>query len=223
MSLVDEVAERLEQVRSRIAEAASDERVITIVAVTKGFGVPEVEAAAAVGLRDVAENYSEELMVKHSLAKPVARCRWHFLGRVQRAKVRRLAGAVSMWQSVDRLSAGCEIAKRAPGARVLVQVNVSGEPHRNGCRFEDADQLVGDLRELDLDVRGLMAVGVLSEPDRNRRHYRQLGELGRRLDLAECSMGMTDDIEVAVEEGATMVRVGRALFGPRSGPDDLRR
>jgi uncharacterized pyridoxal phosphate-containing UPF0001 family protein len=148
---------------------------------------------------------------------------------VQRNKVRRVSPHVHLWQSVDRASAGQEIAKHTSGARVLVQVNVSGEGAKHGCRFDDAPALVDELGDMGLDVRGLMAVGPAGPPELARSGFRKLTELAERLGLPERSMGMTDDLEVAVQEGTTMVRVGRALFGDRrdrgarSEPSDLRR
>jgi len=222
-----DVAVRLSEVRRRITAAGGDDRRIRIVAVTKGFGPDAVRAATAAGVRDVGENYADELVAKHaevqSTAADAASSRWHFLGRVQRNKVKRLAPLVHLWQGVDRAAAGQEIARRAPGAGVLVQVNVSGEPRKNGCELADAPELVDGLRSLDLDVVGLMAVGPAGPPDNARYGYRQLTAMADLLDLPERSMGTTDDLEVAVEEGTTMVRVGRALFGARSVPTDLRR
>jgi uncharacterized pyridoxal phosphate-containing UPF0001 family protein len=141
---------------------------------------------------------------------------------VQRNKVRAIAAAVDIWQAVDRLAAGTEISRRAPGAEVLVQVNVSGEAQRNGCDPDEARALVDDLVGLGLDVRGLMAVGP-APPQDARPAFRLLAALADRLGLPVRSMGMSDDLEAAVSEGSTMVRVGRALFGPRDGGDDLRR
>jgi pyridoxal phosphate enzyme (YggS family) len=225
LSTVDDadVAARLAEVRRRIAAAGGDGRSIRIVAVTKGFGPEAVRAAMAAGVYDVGENYADELVAKHAQVAPDDSSRWHFLGKVQRNKVRRLAPLVHVWQTVDRRAAAEEIARRAPGARVLVQVNVSGEPQKNGCELADAPELVDGLRSLDLDVVGLMAVGPAGPPDDARHGYRQLTNMADRLGLTERSMGMTDDLEVAVQEGTTMVRVGRALFGSRSVPTDLRR
>jgi pyridoxal phosphate enzyme (YggS family) len=224
-----DVAWRLSEVRRRIAAAGGGDRHIRIVAVTKGFGPDAVRAAMAAGVRDVGENYADELVAKHSRIPSAGEetdctsSRWHFLGRVQRNKVKRLAPLVHLWQGVDRTAAGQEIALRAPGAGVLVQVNVSGEPRKNGCELADTPELVDGLRSLDLDVVGLMAVGPAGPPENARRAYRGLVAMADRLELPERSMGMTDDLEVAVEEGTTMVRVGRALFGARSVPTDLRR
>lgn len=232
-----DVESRLTVVRERIAGAGGGD--VRVVAVTKGFGAGVVEAALAAGLADIGENYANELLDKRAeVAELLDRAdsepggadadatgdvRWHFLGRVQRNKVRRLAPFVALWQAVDRLAAGEEIARWAPGARVLVQVNVSGEPQKHGCAAGDAPRLVDGLRGLGLDVAGLMAVGATGGPEGSRGAFRAVSNLADQLHLAERSMGMTDDLEIAVEEGATMVRVGRALFGPRNLAPDLRR
>ena len=209
-----QVQARADVLRRRLASAAAG-RPVAIVAVTKGFGPEAVAAAVAAGLDDVGESYAQELVTKAGDPRAGA-ARWHFLGAVQRRKVRSLAPLVHLWQSVDREAAGQEIARYAPGAAVLVQVNVTGAPGRNGCTWDDAPRLVDRLRSIDLDVRGLMAVAGVDEP---RAQFRRLAGLARDLGLSELSMGMSGDVEAAVEEGATMVRVGRSLFGPRPIPD----
>lgn len=208
------VVERLDAVRERIRLAGAEPGSIRIVAVTKGFGPDAVAAAIEAGLTDVGENYADELVAKHrAVTGSDPPCRWHFLGRVQRNKVSRLAPAVSLWQGVDRVSAGQEIARRAPGAHVLVQVNVSDDPARNGCRIEAVPALVDELTDLDLEVAGLMVLGQQGAPEDARPCFRAVATMAQRLGLAVRSMGMTGDLEVAVQEGTTMVRVGRALFG----------
>lgn len=214
---VEALAERAADVRARVARAAGS-RPVTVVAVTKGFGADTVRAARAAGLDDLGESYGQELAAKAGAAGEG--CRWHFLGAVQRRKVRALAPVVHLWQSVDRVAAGAEIARYAPGARVLVQVNVTAREGRNGCAWESAPTLVDELRAMSLDVRGLMAVADETDP---RPQFRRLAELARRLELKELSMGMSGDLEVALEEGSTMVRVGRALFGPRPARERMRR
>jgi uncharacterized pyridoxal phosphate-containing UPF0001 family protein len=144
---------------------------------------------------------------------------WHFIGRLQTNKVRSVAEVVDLWHTVDRVPLGEEVAKRAPGARVLVQVNVSEEPQKGGCSPRDVRGLVGRLRRLDLDVAGLMAIGATGAPEAARAGFRRLTGLAEELGLPERSMGMSGDLDVAVEEGSTMVRVGRALFGERPRPD----
>ena len=223
------VADRLAAVRERIEGAGGEPRHVTVVAVTKGFGPEAVEAAVEAGLADVGESYAQELDDKagHLTGTTAGdRCRWHFIGRVQRNKVRRLVPLVHLWQAVDRVAAGKEIARQGAPAnppRVLVQVNVSGEQGKHGCGFDDAPALVDSLSGLGLDVRGLMAVGPSGPPEDARDGFRRLTRLADQLGLPERSMGMTHDLEVAVQEGTTMVRIGRALFGTRPQPSDTRR
>jgi pyridoxal phosphate enzyme (YggS family) len=205
------VAERVAAVRERVAGAGGEGRV-TIVAVTKGFGPDAVAAAVAAGLDDVGESYAQELLTK---AGAVAPPRWHFVGRLQANKVRSLVGTVSLWQSVDRPRLVDELARRAPGARVLVQVDVSGEPSKGGCPPAEVPALVERASAAGLEPAGLMAVGPLGPPEDARPGFRAVTALADRLGLPERSMGMSADLEVAVQEGSTMVRVGTALFGQR--------
>lgn len=208
-----DISDRVADVRRRIRDAGGDPARVTIVAVTKGFGTDAVEAATSAGLHDIGENYAQELVAKAEAT--AADVRWHFLGAVQRNKVARLARHVATWQGVDRLEAGEEIAKRAPGARVLVQVNVDGDPRRNGCAVDDVPALVARLRELDLDVAGLMGVATAGGGEVAARQFAGLAALREELGLRELSIGMTDDLAAAVRAGSTMVRIGRALFGER--------
>jgi len=203
---------------------------VRVVAVTKGFTYGAVEAARAVGLFDIGENYADELLGKvattsdasdasdvsdASSGPDAARTRWHYLGAVQRRRVRALAPVVSCWQTVCRVSEGETIASHAPGATVLVEVDTTMIPGRNGCPPSGVPALVASLQEAGLDVRGLMTVGPPGPPEEARPAFRLTAHLARDLGLSELSMGMTDDLEVALSEGSTMVRVGRALFGER--------
>ena len=210
-------ADAVTSIRARIAAAAAragrDPAEVTLVAATKTVPVERVQAVVAAGVVDVGENRAQELTAKAPALAGTA-ARWHFLGQLQRNKVRALAPWVVCWQSVDREELGEEIARRAPGARVLVEVNLAGEPAKGGCRPSEASGLVDSLRARGLAVGGLMAVPPAD--DDPRRWFARLHELGAHLELTELSMGMSGDFEIAVEEGATMVRVGRALFGPRS-------
>jgi pyridoxal phosphate enzyme (YggS family) len=216
-----DVAARLSEVRARI-ERASPAHPVSIVAVTKAFGPDAWLAAAAAGLRDVGENYAQELVAKAtdpSVSPALRDLRVHFIGRLQTNKVRVVAPLVALWQSVERESVAREIAKRAPGASVLVQVDVTGEPTKGGCVPGDAGQLVERCTRLGLAVEGLMAVGRTGPPEGARPGFSLLRSLCDALGLGTCSMGMTDDLDVAVEEGSTMVRIGSALFGQRpTGP-----
>ncbi|HEY8525910.1 MAG TPA: YggS family pyridoxal phosphate-dependent enzyme [Acidimicrobiales bacterium] len=227
---MDDLAGKLAAVRDRIERAGGDTERITLVAVTKGFDASAVRAALAAGVRDVGESYVQELTAKVAALQaeglgaegsgadagaagpaPV----WHFVGRLQRNKVRKAAPHVALWHSVDRLALGAEIARWAPGAAVLAQVNTTGEETKGGCPPTGVGDLVAGLRELGLDVRGLMTIGPPGPPEGARPAFQLLRELAETHGLKELSMGMTGDLEVAVEEGATIVRVGTALFGPR--------
>ena len=219
----EEVAARAAEVRRRVASAGGDPDAVTIVAVTKGFGAGAVRAAHDAGLRDVGENYAQELVAKAAEVGELPGLRWHFLGALQRNKVRDLGPLVAVWQSVDRTEEASAIARAAPAARVLVQVNLSGEAQKAGCLFDELDSIVSAARADGLDVAGLMGVGPAGEPEAARPHFAQLRAATEALGLAEVSMGMSADLEVAVQEGATMVRVGTALFGPRPRPLDVRR
>jgi pyridoxal phosphate enzyme (YggS family) len=216
------VAAALDAVRRRIESAKGDPAAVRVVAVTKGFGSDAVAAAVAAGCADLGENYAQELVAKAAamVAPPGADTpRWHFLGRVQRNKVARLAPLVDCWQSLSRAVEGAAIARHRPGARVLVEVETTGDAGRNGCAPAEVPGLVRELAALGLSVEGLMTVAPApgtGGANGAQRAFRTVRELADRLGLPERSMGMTDDLEAAVAEGTTMVRVGRALFGPRA-------
>ncbi len=215
------VADRLAEVRARIEAAGGDLDRVRVLAVTKTFGADAVREAVAAGLVDCGESRAQELLAK---APEVEGVRWHFVGRLQTNKVRQLAPHVAVWQSVDRDDVVAELAKRAPGARVLVQVDVTGEPSKGGCPPAEVPALVERAAAAGLEPRGLMAVGPLGPPEAARPGFRALVGLAERLGLAERSIGMSGDLEVAVQEGSTMVRVGTALFGPRpprAGASDM--
>ena len=218
---VTQVATRVADVRRRVASSGGDPERIRIVAVTKGFGSDAVAAARAAGLDDVGENYAQELLAKAEAAP--RDLRWHFLGPVQRNKVRRLASLVSTWHGIDRPAAADAVAAASPGAEVLVEVNVGGEPGRPGCRPEEVADLVAHTRTLPLDLSGLMTVGPARVGPKSRDTFRWLAGRAAELGLRELSMGMSDDFEMAVAEGATTLRLGRALFGPRRELDHDRR
>jgi len=217
------VAERAASVRARI-DAAGGGGDVTVLAVTKGFGPDAVVAALAAGLPAVGENYAQELVDKARVLPERLEPTWHFIGRLQRNKIKSVAGAVTLWQSVDRTEIGEVIARHAPGARVLVQVNVGGEEQKGGCEAREAPGIVESLSRLGLRVEGLMTVPPqLGDP---RPHFAALRDLATGLDLRTLSMGMSGDFEAAISEGATVVRVGTAVFGarrPGAGQPDLRR
>ena len=189
---------------------------VAILAVTKGFGPAAVAAAAAAGCPAVGENYAQELVGKADAVRAAA-VEVHFIGQLQTNKVRQLAGLVDVWETLDRARLVTELARRAPGARVLVQVATTGEVGKGGCAVADVPALVATALAAGLVVEGLMTVGPTSGgPEGARPGFRTVRLLADELGLTTCSMGMSGDLDVAVEEGATEVRVGTALFGPRT-------
>lgn len=218
------VAERLNEVRERVAGAARaagrDPDAVTLVVVTKEVGLDAVRAALDAGAVDLGENRVQDLVPKAE-ALSGDTVRWHFIGRLQRNKVRAAAPHVALWESIDRAELGAEVGRRAPGAAVLVQVNVSGEAQKGGCAPHEVAALVEICRAEGLDVQGLMTVpeaGIDPRPS-----FARLRRMTDDLGLAVCSMGMSGDFEAAIAEGATLVRVGTAIFGPRPGSSDARR
>jgi pyridoxal phosphate enzyme (YggS family) len=209
------VRERLAAVHERIA--ASGGTGVAVLAVTKGFGADAIDAAVAAGCDRIGENYAQELLAKLEARGPSApRPELHFIGQLQSNKVRLLCDVVDVYESVDRASLVDAIAKRAPGARILVQVDTTGEPGKGGCPTGEVEALVGRAAAAGLRVEGLMTVGPTEGgPEAARAGFRLVRALTSDLGLSVCSMGMTADLEVAVEEGSTQVRVGTALFGPR--------
>lgn len=209
------VAEALERVRARIRAAGGGEEV-AILPVTKAFGREAIDAARACGCTAIGENYAQELLAKRDACDGLE---VHFIGQLQTNKVRQLAGLVSVYETVDRAKLAREIAKRDPGARVMIQVDTVGETGKGGCPLDQLDALAGEVRELDLDLVGLMTVGPTEGgPEAARPGFRAVRAAADRLGLPQCSMGMTADVEVAVQEGSTQIRVGSALFGARPVP-----
>ena len=213
------VAERLEKVRERAARAGGDLGSLTVVAVTKGFGPDAVRAAGAAGLADVGENYAQEMLAK--LAVVAQGMRWHFLGRMQRNKFARLAAHVHLWHGLDAVTEARALAQRRPGAAVLVEVRApgpGGSAQRPGALAGEVPGLVDAARLLGLEVRGLMTVAPrVAAAEEVSEHFRAVATLAHDLGLAELSMGMSGDFELAVAAGSTILRLGQVLFGPR-GP-----
>lgn len=210
------VAERVAELRRTIESVERPwSHDVSIVAVTKGFGDDAVDAAVAAGCATIGENYAQELLTKRSSIER-HRPTVEFIGRLQTNKVRLVADLVDVWASVDRTSVVDEIAKRAAGARILVQVDTTGDPAKGGCAIDDVAELVERARERGLDVEGLMTVGPTGEPpEAARPGFAAVRRLVDEFGLRVCSMGMSADLVVAVEEGSTEVRVGTALFGAR--------
>ena len=198
---------------------------VRIVAVTKTHGPEAVRAAQAAGLTDVGENRVQEALQKQAELTDLT-VNWHLIGTLQRNKARHAAGRFVLIHSVDRADLGAELQRRVePGAHqaVLVQVNCSDEPQKGGVEPDGLSALLEQLQSLDrLEVRGLMTMSALTDDvGEQRKAFRRLRELrdaaehqGHR--LPELSMGMSGDYPIAVEEGATMIRLGTVLFGERA-------
>jgi pyridoxal phosphate enzyme (YggS family) len=218
---------RLSAVREAVARnqaAGGWHHPVRIVAVTKTHGPDAVRAALAAGIRDIGENRVQEALQKQEAlaALPIE---WHLVGTLQRNKARHVAGRFALIHSIDRSDLAAELDRRVPPETrqaVLVQVNCSGEPQKGGIAPESLPDLLDQLRPLErLQVRGLMTMSALTEDTREQhRAFSLLRELrdaagrsGHVLD--ELSMGMSGDYPAAVEEGATMIRLGTVLFGER--------
>lgn len=220
------IAANVTAVRARIAAAANragrDPASVTLIAVTKTFP-PEVAAAVvAAGAPDLGENRVQEGVVKaEALAVNGLTPRWHLIGHLQSNKVKAALPVFAMIHGVDSEALAQAISRRAESpVPILLEVNVGGEATKFGFHPDDLLTAVARVRALpNIDLRGLMTVAPpASDPSDVRPVFRRLRELAAAAELPELSMGMTDDFEVAIEEGATMVRVGRALFGARPVP-----
>ena len=224
-----ELAERLDLIRTRMAEACGqagrDPASVTLLAVTKSQPPEAVQAAANLGQVLFGENKVQEAKAKIPLCP--GNVRWHMIGHLQSNKCRDAVELFEMIESVDSLALAQEINKRAEQAAktmpLLLEVNVAGEASKFGYRPE---QLLSDLKALNallrIEIHGLMTVPPWTpEPDRARPHFRRLRELKSECEqilgapLPHLSMGMSGDFEAAIAEGATLVRIGTALFGPR--------
>ncbi len=211
---VDRLKQRWDRINQRIADAGGDPAAVTVVAVTKGHPVTAMAAAIEAGLSDVGENYAQELLVK-SAATDLGGARVHFIGGLQRNKVRRIAPLVALWQTIDRRELMVEVAKRQAGARVLVQINATTEPQKSGCAPDAVADLVAVGSQLGLKVEGLMTVGPTDADADPSAAFSATAQLATNLGLSTISMGMSRDLETAIRCGSTMVRIGTELFGPR--------
>ncbi len=232
VAAIELLSERIAQVRERIARAASragrDPAEVTLVAVTKSFPAEVVRGAIDCGLTVFGENRVQEARAKIPLlGRPGLS--WHLVGPLQRNKVKHCFDLFDLIHSVDSVALAEEIERRAASKDeamdVLIEVNAAGEASKFGVAPDEAPALARAVGRLErVRLRGLMTMPPLvAEPEANRGHFRALrllrDEIGRAglegVDMTHLSMGMTGDFEVAIEEGATIVRIGTALFGPR--------
>jgi pyridoxal phosphate enzyme (YggS family) len=212
------VQERIERACDRAGRGSGSVR---LVAVSKGHSEEAIRAAYGAGMRVFGENYAQELGAKASALSDLRDISWRFIGHLQRNKIKLIEGARATVDTVDSVRLAQAIstraAARATDVEVLLQVNVGGEAQKSGCTPEEVPQLVEAVRILpNVTLRGLMTVAPhLEDVEATRPFFAALRELAEAHGLPELSMGMTHDLEQAVEEGATMLRIGTAIFGPR--------
>jgi PLP dependent protein len=208
------VQEAVARACARVGRSPDD---VLLIAVSKTMDVERVRLAIAAGVAALGENRVQEAKEKiEALGRPVP---WHLIGSLQTNKARDAARLFDWIHSVDRLDLAQELSRRADRAlNILLQVNLGDEPQKGGVAPAELKRLHEMVAALpNLKVRGLMAIPPATEqPEQARPFFRQLRELREQLGLEHCSMGMSADFEVAIEEGATMVRVGTAIFGPRA-------
>jgi pyridoxal phosphate enzyme (YggS family) len=228
---MDSIASNVQVIKERIAEAALKSgrkpEDVLLVGVTKTIDVPRIEALIRAGVRDLGENKPQELCSKRAaLGSDVG---WHLIGHLQTNKVKTVIGKAKLIHSVDSLKLAEEIDKRAAAqsvkADVLLEINIAGEDSKHGIAPDDALAFAESIQHLtSVRVKGLMCVApYVEEPENNRKYFAKLRQLFvdiseksfHNIEMTDLSMGMTGDYQVAVEEGATMVRVGTGIFGPR--------
>jgi hypothetical protein len=211
----EQVVDRAGVLRERVRSLGGDE--IEIVAVTKGFGPWALRAASRSGFGMVGESYAQELESKWLQLKDEERgsLEVHFIGGMQTNKVRRIAPVVAVWQTLDRQSLVNEIAKRAPASSVMIQINLTSSETQGGCQLSEAGEVVAMARSKGLKVIGAMGIGPQGDDQIIRAAYRSLVSFADDNGLPHRSIGMTNDLEIAIESGSTMVRIGTALFGAR--------
>ncbi|MBI2487760.1 MAG: YggS family pyridoxal phosphate-dependent enzyme [Deltaproteobacteria bacterium] len=226
------IAENIKRVQERIEKAAlragREAEEIRLVAVSKSVETERIIEAVSFGIDTFGENYAQEFREKHDLVekKLGRKIKWHFIGRLQRNKVKYLLNKTELIHSLDNLSVGEEINKRAEkvGIKVpvLIEVSITDEESKGGLKPEQLEEFLLELgRFSQVDVKGLMTMPpFFDNPEMARPYFKQLRQLRDKLqirfpNLRELSMGMSGDFEVAIEEGATIVRIGTAIFGAR--------
>jgi pyridoxal phosphate enzyme (YggS family) len=222
----EEIRANFAQVEARIRAAcqrAGRERSdVTLVAVTKTFPAEAVSAAIAAGATDVGENKVQEARDK----KPVSQgeARWHLIGHLQSNKSKDAVRIFDVIQTIDTISLAEKVAKAASAANkrqeVLLEINIGCEPQKAGADPSEVEALAAAVARIDeLSLTGLMTIPPAGDERSTRAYFAEMRKMGDALGLDHLSMGMTDDFEAAIEEGATMVRIGTAIFGERAQGD----
>lgn len=217
------MSERLQSIQGRIAAAAAragrDPASVQLLAVSKRMPPEAIREAYALGLRHFGENYAQELRDKAETLSDLRGIRWHAIGPLQTNKAKYVAKVAYAFHALDRLDVAEELSKRRTLSplKVLIEVNLGNEESKSGVTPAEVPALAEKLRALpNLELVGLMALPPLSDnPEQTRPHFAQLRALAQANGLSELSMGTSADFEIAVEEGATIVRVGTLLFGER--------
>jgi pyridoxal phosphate enzyme (YggS family) len=213
--------DRLDAVRRRIASACEragrDPQSVTIIAVTKVFPASAIREAYDAGLRDFGENYVQEFEGKYPEVTGLDGARFHFIGHLQSNKTRKAADIFEIIQTVDTPKLARRLNEAGKPLEIMVEVKLSEEQSKSGAAPGDLPALISAIRDCpNLNLTGLMTMPPWSDdPEPSRPYFVKLRSLARQHGLAAISMGMSHDLETAVEEGATHVRIGTALFGPR--------
>jgi pyridoxal phosphate enzyme (YggS family) len=218
------VRERLSEVRDRIERAAAragrDPRAITLVAVTKVFPASAIREAYEAGVMDFGENYVQEFESKEPEVRELAGARFHLIGHLQSNKARRAVELFQVIETVDSAKLARRLDEIARPLEIMLEVKLSAEEAKSGADPAELPALIDSVRaSKNLRLLGLMTVPPWTEDgEESRPYFRRLRELGSQYGLPHLSMGMSHDFEVAIEEGATFIRIGTALFGKRKKP-----
>ena len=210
--LSQQIAERVGAIESLIRQRA--DREVTLIAVTKGFTVKEIDAAKRAGIVNFGENYAQEMKAKNLDTED--ECIWHFIGQLQSNKVRQICHMVQVWHSVTSMKLAKEIEKRSEFSDILLQVNMDNRGNNLGINQSDLPVFLEQLQGMKINVRGLMTMGVAGDLESTRKNFISLRRLADIHGLPDCSMGMSGDLEIALECGTTMLRIGTGIFGNRS-------
>ncbi|HEY8132405.1 MAG TPA: YggS family pyridoxal phosphate-dependent enzyme [Thermoanaerobaculia bacterium] len=218
MSIADNLAAVEKRMRAACERSGRKRDDVTLVAVSKTFLAARIDEAIAAGVRDIGENRVQEARDKKPQVGGAAR--WHLIGHLQSNKAKDAVRLFDVIETVDSVDLAEKIARAAEAAGkaqdVLLQVNVGDESQKSGVAPADLESVSRQVRALKgLRLLGLMAIPPIGAPEETRRHFRRLREIRDQIGLEHLSMGMSVDFEIAIEEGSTMVRIGRAIFGPR--------
>lgn len=217
-----EIAANVAEIEARVAAACAragrPRKEVLLLAVSKTFSAPEIDQALAAGIREVGENRVQEARDKQP--EVALSARWHLIGHLQSNKVKDAVRLFDVIQTADSVALAQKISAAALAAgkrqEILLQVNIGREAQKSGADPDETIALAASIRELEgVHLRGLMAIPPAADLESTRRCFRELRQLRDELALPQLSMGMSEDFEAAIEEGSTIVRVGRAIFGSR--------